>query len=173
MATTTFSITHVTGTPLTAKSCRGEGTMKELSWMVVGLALMVSLVVGSAAAGEQFATLNGIQAEAMSTSEMAAVEGKFYDYIPLGGFNWALVWVDDASGHTWLLPTWTYLGQRQLPRQITLQDIKNAFPDNYRNPGQSSSANFFSQQRLDIYFKDLRDGHSLLFGYSTKPGVRP
>ncbi len=148
--------------------------MKKLGCMVVGLTLMVSVGVYSAAAGEQFATLKGLQVEAMSTSEMAAVTGKFYDYLPLGGFNWALVWVDDASGHTWLLPTWAYLGQRQLPRQITLEDIRNAFPDSYRNPGRSSSATFFNQQTFGhIGSKDLRDGHSLIFGYSTRPGVRP
>lgn len=148
--------------------------MKVLGCMVVGLALMVGVVVGSAAADEPFATLKGIEAEAMSTSEMATVTGKFYDYLPLGGFNWALVWVDDASGHTWLLPTGAYLGQRQLPRQITLEDIKNAFPDSYRNPGQSSaSADFLRRQVFgDIYFKDLRDGHSLSFSHSTRPGVR-
>jgi len=50
--------------------------MKRMWTTIAGTALAVVMGVGTAGAGEQFQTLAGIQAAAMSQSEMATVEGK-------------------------------------------------------------------------------------------------
>ncbi|MGH7963111.1 MAG: hypothetical protein ACRERD_14985, partial [Candidatus Binatia bacterium] len=47
-----------------------------LKAMVAGVALAASMGTGMAGAEEQFQTMAGVQAQAMSHSELAAVEGK-------------------------------------------------------------------------------------------------
>jgi hypothetical protein len=47
-----------------------------LSGMVAGFAMVMVLLGGTASAGEGFATLAGLPAQALSPSEMAVVEGK-------------------------------------------------------------------------------------------------
>jgi len=91
---------------------------------------------------EDFSTLDGVPAEAMSHGELATVEGKFFEYNPIIGWLWV-----NEYGHIWHWTTGTYIGQRQMPRQLTLSDIHNAFPDSYRpsGPGTTRTSIFFRQ----------------------------
>ena len=76
MATTTLRVTHLGTDTRTSRSGRGERTMKKLYALVTGLALGLGVLMGSASAGEKFTLLKNIPAQALSQSEMAAVEGK-------------------------------------------------------------------------------------------------
>jgi hypothetical protein len=50
--------------------------MKKIYALVTGLALGLGVLMGSAAAGEKFTLLKNIPAQALSQTEMAAVEGQ-------------------------------------------------------------------------------------------------
>ncbi len=69
--------------------------MKKLYALVTGLALGLGVLMGSAAAGEKFTLLENIPAQALSQSEMAQVEGKY--------------WVSTTIGVLWLNPINNYL----------------------------------------------------------------
>jgi len=130
-----------------------------------------SLLTATSFAGENFSTLNGIPAEVMSNTEMNNVEGKSFDY----NYFIGLLWVNDNTGDVWHWNTGIYLGRRNIQPNITLNDIKNAFPDSYRQSrnGSSKTGTFYNDQLFaNLNTSNLSSAHSNTFSHSTRPGSR-
>lgn len=90
------------------------------------LSIVLLATTSAPVLAEDFSTLGGIPAEAMSHNEMATVEGKFYEFHPFYG----LVQVN-LLGQMWQVSTGFYAGQRQ----VTLSDFQKAFPNSYQPSG--------------------------------------